>query len=144
MSTDTLTDDDRKFIDAMDAAVAERGEDWVYPLPARDPDAIAGVVADGWHVPNTTTCVYMTDEGDPACLIGLALYKINPDLVPNYDASSSEYDMDAFSVLARLSEAGDLKLSERTMSAAYAAQRLQDDGAPWGQAIAKFDEAVAA
>lgn len=144
MSIDTLTDDDRKFIDAMHEAVAERGEDWVYPLPERDPDARNGIVADGWHVPNSTTCVYMTDEGDPACLIGLALYKINPDLVPNYDASSSGDDMDAWSVLVCIGEEGSLNLSGRIVSAANTAQRAQDDGAPWGEAIRKFDEAVAA
>lgn len=124
--TQTLTEDDRKFIKAMEAAVEERGERWTYPS------------GDDWRTGDGKMCVYAKPDGSPACLIGLALFKVDPKLMPSYEDSDSGRDMDAVSVLDRLVDGGKLNLSTRTISGAYAAQNHQDRGGTWGDALDKF------
>jgi hypothetical protein len=122
---DELTDKDRKFIEAMRAAVADRGEDFVYPEGT-----------EGWSPKDfdgllSTDCLYVrTDVDEPACLIGLALHKtgISLDDLRNWEGNGARLVM---------GEKG--YTYELTWAAAHA-QANQDMGATWGQALDKFEE----
>lgn len=140
--TDTLVKtDDQRFIEAMHAAVEERGRDFIYPKPEYDAVRAHGYVTDDWHVPQTAVCVYALPTGEPGCLIGMALHKIDPTFVPSYDDSAAmDEDMDADSVLTRLGDEGKLVLSLGVKQAARMAQQKQDGGLTWGTAIQTFDE----
>jgi len=116
------------FTAAMEAAVAERGADWTYPEPTPKTPGYAGFQADDWHSGNWGACVYSTPDGTPACIIGLALHKIDPALVPEWDTVAP-----ATSVLR---DAGVTDYLLRV--AARAAQREQDSGKTWGEALAVY------
>ncbi len=58
--TITLTENDRKFIKGMEAAVAERGEYYLYPQQEDHP---AGVNPDDYW--SFGACVYSTPDGTP-------------------------------------------------------------------------------
>lgn len=128
MST-TLTEDDQKFIEAVRASVAERGAAWVYP-PAV-PLYGDTYKEDEWHYGEWGACVYSKGDGTPACIIGLALSKIDPALVPVYGDTRN-----ASAVLSHLP----LKLSEGAILAARYAQMTQDEGDSWGEALKAFED----
>jgi len=108
------------FTKAMEEAVAERGSGWLYP------DQVATNVEDDWHTVSGT-CQYQTKDGTPACIIGVALSKIDPDLVPEYDTNKS-----ALAVLRNLGAGEALAL------AADVAQGMQDSGLRWGVALEEY------
>ena len=114
------------FTAAMRAAVAERGENWVYLEGGSE------LAKQGWRS-EEGTCVYVLPDGTPACLIGLALYKIDPGLLTHVEF---QYD-DASRVMKR---AG---VQDRTLlRAANMAQYRQDEGAPWGDALSGYERAL--
>lgn len=134
MSLDNLNDDDRRFIEAMEAAVAERGADWVYPEAEADPDTDETTfLRDAWHADTEGSCVYQTEDGEPACIIGLAMHKLGLELPP--------YDR-VFGARAALRESS-LNLSDTVLAAASTAQAKQDYHATWGDALTAFKEAIA-
>ena len=102
---------DEQFTAAMREAVAERGADWRYPS---DP---------AWRNGNNA-CVYSLPTGEPACLIGLALYKIDPKLMPGHEDIGSANDV-----------MRDLGFGGLVCSAATSAQGVQDRGERWGDAL---------
>ena len=111
----TYTDED--FIAAMRKAVAERGEDFVYP--------------DEWRKASEDgeSCMYV-HEGKPACLIGLAVYIATGELVPDaYEGAMADEVI------------GDRMpgVSDRARKAAFEAQATQDDGFTWGEALREFE-----
>ena len=114
------------FTAAMRAAVAERGEDWVYP-------AEGGELAEqGWRSEEGGACVYVLPDGSPACLIGLALYKIDPALVEGLEGE----DVTALRLLQRLGVD-----DGRLYMAAHVAQEAQDLGDTWGNALKIYERA---
>lgn len=114
------------FTAAMRAAVAERGEDFVYPAQGSE------LAEQGWRSEGGT-CVYVLPDGSPACLIGLALYKIDPGLLTHVEF---QYD-DAISVMSRAGVRDEL-----LRHAAAMAQEEQDGGAPWGDALSGYERAL--
>jgi hypothetical protein len=66
----------QNFTDAVTAAVDERGANWTYP--EYSPENVAA----GWYDDLGASCQYALRDGTPACLVGLALFKIDPELVP--------------------------------------------------------------
>jgi len=94
---------------AMREAVAERGEDWVYPDYWRDP--FGG-------------CQYFRD-GEPACLFGLALHKLG------YAAEDVQEGVSVGNFLPLT--------ADELIGAAEDAQMYQDSGSSWGQALAKYE-----
>lgn len=96
-----------EFTAAMEAAVAERGKDWVYPRT--------------WYYEGV--CSYSLEDGTPACLIGVALSKLDPGLVPDFGERAS-----AEIVLEDL-------VPEPVAIAAREAQVHQDNGHIWGSAL---------
>lgn len=110
----SYTDD--QFTAAIRKAVEIRGADYLYPTPEfieRNPE-----YAD-WRTAGNH-CKYQA-AGEPACLIGLALHLIDPELVP--DEHSFQ---DADSVLEELG------FDPGVARAALTAQTLQDEGESWG------------
>lgn len=106
-----------EFTEAMKAAVAERGEDYVYPYEE---------------------CEYVDINGRPLCLIGTAVFHLDPEAAADLD------DMYADSALLGL-------VSPQVARAARAAQLFQDGGTfgdhdkrkPWGEALAVYLDKVA-
>lgn len=116
---------EEQFTQAMRDAVAERGEDWVYPqLPNDDSDR-----TDDWH--EVGSCIYVHADGTPACLIGLALSKIDPALLP----TRAEVEP-ACNFLVGV-------VPESVRYAAQAAQNAQDCGEPWGEALRSYESRLA-
>jgi hypothetical protein len=99
------------FTAAMRAAVAERGEDYVYPREER-----------GY------ACVY-TFNGEPDCLIGLALFKMGVPITFLQDCDGMN---NALGVLL------DLGFSRYVADAADWAQSLQDKGHTWGESLGGY------
>ena len=114
------------FTAAMRDAVAERGEDFVYPAEGSE------LAKQGWRS-EEGTCVYVLPDGSPACLIGLALYKIDPGLLTHVEF---QYD-DASRVMSRAGVQDSVLLRAADM-----AQYRQDVGAPWGEALSEYERAL--
>jgi hypothetical protein len=121
---------DNKFSNALRAAVAERGEGFVYPYGT-----------EGWSPKDpyvdgeafTSDCLYVrTDVDEPACLIGLALHKTGMSLddLRKHESKSSWAFM------------GELGYSIDIVNAASDAQQAQDKGKPWGAALDAFEVRV--
>ena len=115
------------FTAAMRAAVAERGEDWAYPERGSE------LAEQGWRAEEGQECVYVLPDGSPACLIGLALYKIDPALVEGLEGET----VSALLLLHRLG-VEDVGLC----GAAWDAQWAQDLGETWGNALEIYERAM--
>lgn len=119
-----------EFTAAMIAAVQERGAHYTYPTARKSATTnhygFVMYTADSYHGTGGE-CKYSTPDGTPACIIGLALHKIDPDLVPNYSNSDP-----ARAVLAAFG------LGDEVQAAADAAQRTQDLGGSWGMALRDY------
>lgn len=116
------------FTAAMRAAVAERGEDFVYPAEGSE------LAKQGWRS-GEGTCVYVLPDGTPACLIGLALYKIDPGLLTHV-----EFQPDSASRVMIRAGVQD----EMLLLAAAMAQDEQDEGASWGESLKKYGRVLSA
>ena len=120
------------FTKAMREAVAERGESWTYP-------SLSDAGDSKWRN-SLGNCVYAFPDGSPACLIGLALYKIDPtiDLVGAENRIATEHD--DTSVMALFKELG---VEDRVLyNAAASAQRRQDRGESWGSALEAYERSL--
>lgn len=113
-----------RFTDAMRQAVAERGEDYVYPHFPR------GGEADAYHDEHGT-CQYRTWDGVPACIVGVALSKIDLDLVPLWGSNKS-----AGEILEKFG------LPKAVRRAADNAQGEQDGEATWGEALVAYEQTL--
>lgn len=120
---------EEQFTKAMHEAVAERGEDWVYPR--KTPNEQRNDIETEWR-DRFGVCRYQKPSGEPACIIGLALHKIDPSLVPDSNTFRS-----ASAVL------GALGAPESVQFAARRAQAAQDTGRSWGRALAEYEEYLA-
>lgn len=110
---------EKKIVAGIRAAVAERGADYVYP--------------DEWRGTGGG-CFYYNEDGTPSCLVGLAIDKAGlTDHVWNKRAKVGAHDL-----LESMIPGIDTRLGV----AVEAAQGLQDDGATWGEALARFEEYV--
>lgn len=127
------------FLAAMRQAVEMRGEDYVYPSREEAP-SLRGEAGE---------CLYSKD-GQPQCIIGMALYLIDPALMPtniekdelalNWAFDEHRYhhlDMDANPVLRRRGVA-----DRGLLDAAVAAQFRQDEGHRWGKALEVFENVL--
>jgi hypothetical protein len=116
---------EEEFTAAMRAAVVERGADWVYPRD--DPNY---VIIDRLY----PMCKYSTRDGEPACIVGAALAKIDPELVPPFERNGS-----AVGVLEEIIGARRASRARWILAARYA-QTVQDSGSTWGNALATYEE----
>lgn len=113
---------DQRFIEAMEAAVAQRGEDFVYPRDTHKDD-------DEWW--SDGACVYSKPDGTPACIIGLALTLAGETPPP--------YTFGAIGADAVLDNRG---YGPAVQNAAANAQVAQDKGLTWGEALKDFRESL--
>lgn len=122
---------EERFTVAMRAAVADRGEYWVYPQLIVDGEDESKFVNedDEWH--DDGMCIYVHEDGTPACLIGLALSKIDPELLPAYGSHSNACP--ATELLRSLGA------EDRVCVAASVAQAMQDAGRTWGYALRRYE-----
>lgn len=123
----TYSDD--AFIAAMHKAVEIRGGDYTYPTRDEHPEYWTHISTSPDPDPDEFACRYQLDDGTPACIIGLALSLIDPKLVP-----SSRLVVGGGEVLRILGAPASLSL------AAGRAQRVQDQGGPWGEALSEFEQ----
>lgn len=108
--------DDAAFTAAMRAAVAERGEDYVFPNEWKD---------------GASQCRYVQPDGDgPACLIGVALHRLGVPL----DALLDQEGCSASHVVGAVASG----VTYAAARAANKAQEAQDIGATWGAALARY------
>lgn len=106
------------FTEAMEASVEERGAGYIY--------------TDG----SSDLCEYTEVDGEPGCLIGLALSKLG------YTGSNTQYlengmGKDVGQVFRNLA-VSDAALT----AAAQKAQRRQDNGHSWGSALADYKQVL--
>lgn len=118
------------FRAALQKAVEDRGEGWVYPDNAE------------WRAPNhigeTYACLYVKADGLPACLIGYAVHAIDPEGFAHKMGGREKpliVRADQFLHLFGVKDEG-------LMGAAMDAQDAQDQGYSWGEAVAKFDRTM--
>ena len=104
---------------AMEWAVTERGEGYVYPPGAN--------------------CLYARD-GEPDCLIGMALHRIGVP-VETLAEMNDPGEIDNRPTLVRLA-AGGFRLDADALIAMQAAQSCQDTEGTWGRAMTEAQEAV--
>lgn len=102
---------EEQFTQAMRDAVAERGADYVYT-----------------QVDEYIGCQYTEEDGEVGCLIGLALFKLDSETVPVWNAMGA---MGADVVLGKL-------VPDAVAFAARRAQSRQDDGLPWGESLETY------
>lgn len=110
------------FTAAIRAAVADKGADYMYPAEER--------ISNDAEV---DTCVYAHD-GQPSCLIGHALYRIDPEYlteIPKHDNLEYASADDVLSVFGVVDEA--------LLRAANAAQFEQDHNRSWGVALELYE-----
>lgn len=107
------------FSAALDAAVEERGAEFVYPYEWR-------VLVSADDPNRNTTCQYALKDGTPACIVGLALSKLGVDVsqLENTDATTILYSLGVDDV--------------GLQSAAADAQESQDGGHTWGAARERY------
>lgn len=108
-----LTDIEKKFIDAIRAAVKENGEDYIYPDHLRNENYESG------------SCQY-TVGGVGACIVGKAIQI----------AAGEPYEGPNHNSLDVLVQYG---LSFALRDAFASAQREQDRNETWGAALAVFE-----
>lgn len=111
---------------ALKAAVEKRGEDYVY------------VNADGVKAGTTElSCEYThhagTDAATPGCIVGQVYFDLTGELVPEYQNAStiSEFFTSPREVF-----------TDAAAGLLLVAQRRQDDGATWGEALAAARKAA--
>lgn len=115
--TAVITVTPEQFDTAMEQAVRERGPDFVYPKGE-----------SGWRLNPSGMCRYVrTDKEEPACLIGLALFKLGVPLeeLRGYESSGADIVIDGTTSLGH----------EDVFAAATTAQSIQDEGSTWGEAL---------
>lgn len=98
-------------------AVAERGEDYVYP------NELKMYYRDG---PEPTMCRYVKPDGSgPACIVGVVLHKYGVSL-----ETLAEHETEAGWRVAR-----ELGVDTRSRQMLSTAQDAQDGGKTWGAAL---------
>lgn len=112
-----------QIVEAFDAAIEERGEEWVYPQ---------GSGTDEWHVYGL--CRYVKEDGAPACVWGVALNKVDPELVPSPDDTEG---------IRAVFHRECIDYDNALLTAATWAQIAQDRGMPYGKVKLGFHRVLA-
>ena len=127
--TTTITREN--FTKAMREAVAERGAGYVYPVDSVEARETGWRRSTpGYESMGDASCAYALYDGTPACIIGLALYKIDPELLARV-ADLDDSAQAAFRILG--------VIDRGLAGAARDAQIRQDDGETWGSALEEFE-----
>lgn len=133
----TSTFNEEGFIAALEAAVEEKGPEYIYP------DELKGKDRFGYP-----SCVYFDPE-DPTtcrCIIGNALSRIGYTLNDIKIAAQETAATSLFDVNQDVNAEALLKYygaSDALARAAKKAQSFQDEGGSWGGALTRFKAALA-
>lgn len=116
-----------KALEALNAAVAERGADFVYP----DEERHEGV-----------TCQYRKPDGTGSCIVGMALILLGvpAEEIPAWGTPGQS----SFDLLWELRERGIITFDRAASDLFSEVQDRQDCGTPWGQAVTEAVEQVKA
>lgn len=121
------------FTAAIEAAVQERGPEFIYPKGEYGWRTLIGRPAGPSH---DVTCLYVrTDADEPACIIGAALHQLGYPL-----AYLRRFEGDDGRDVLRMAIEN---VDERLVSAARAAQDHQDNGFTWGEALDVYRSVIA-
>jgi len=125
-----LTENDKKVIRGIAVVVAERGADFVYPRPG---EATPETTPEDWHPVLLSGaygpgCFNLKLDGSGACIIGALA--VNQGLMTNRESSAN-------------ADAANWNASSAVTFAMQDAQKKQDDGATWGEALEAFDATLA-
>lgn len=109
---------------ALEAAVEEKGADYVYPESEK---------VDG-------ACQYLNEDGSPSCIVGNALMRLGVTRLPRHGTGSPS----AYSLLVGTGYGPEpvALADERTARLFGRAQNEQDVGTPWGEAVRLAKEAT--
>jgi hypothetical protein len=109
---------------ALEAAVEEKGADYVYPESEKVED----------------TCQYLNEDGSPSCIVGNALMRLGVTRLPRHGTGSPS----AYTLLVATDYGPEpvALADERTARLFEWAQHVQDDGTPWGEAVRLAKEAI--
>jgi hypothetical protein len=129
----------KQMLQAMEKAVAERGDGWTYPDTGNCVYFYEPEYYD--HTPDeegmiSPMVVEFGNEAQPACLVGLALSYIDRSIL--VDISESGNNGEGISVLA--TEQSRVSMDRMAVTISAIAQSAQDGGAPWGDALIKAKE----
>jgi hypothetical protein len=123
--TDVIEINKERAIELLEQAVAERGEDFVYYNAYQE------------NYANYGACRYQID-GEPACLVGLALAKagVSPEGLNLLEGSgiTNSYT---------LNRPQNLKITPDALAVFQVAQDTQDNDGPWGEALRLAKEKAA-
>lgn len=118
-------------LEALEEAVAEKGEDYKYEFPED---------ADG-------ECVYSTHDGAPSCIVGYVVKRLDPELFERLHTAEweevDEGERDTPYVFGWWMYTEGQDLDERPAhKALIAAQNKQDGGHTWGEALERAKEVL--
>ncbi|RPJ30106.1 MAG: hypothetical protein EHM35_12895 [Planctomycetaceae bacterium] len=117
----------QEVVDALHAAVAERGADYVY----QSPDVISGTCYN-WH----------EKEDKPGCIVGWVLHHLGATKEQMAGGGGPRYAVGAYSTLDILKDQGwSFDEFDRIGALLNEVQRQQDALKPWGEAVQKGLEA---
>lgn len=119
-----MTYTNEQINEAIKAALAEKGEDYVY-------ERVGEGAKQG--------CYYAVD-GAPSCLVGNVLNRLDPEMfaqVIEYETDTPEYQDTGFEDVAEYLR---LPFHEDQVAALKDAQVKQDQGKTWGEAAQKYAE----
>jgi len=104
-------------LDALEKAVADRGEEYVYPRQGTS---------------YNSSCLYWhKDEQAPGCLVGLVLHQlgVSAEVLESFGPASIKM------LATSLPYLGGVEMSPAAIGLMAAVQRYQDRGEPWGVAL---------
>lgn len=99
---------------ALEAVVAEGGEDYVYPDEEKDHDGM---------------CRYVRKDGTPSCIVGHVVTLLDPELLPLLATKEG-------AAALSLGFPDKLHFTNQAAQVLDAAQQEQDNGKTWGEALA--------
>ena len=114
----------QQTLEAMRAAVEEKGEKYVYQRP-KNP-----------HIPGDKlgSCLNTSADGkEPGCLVGNVFHRLGVPL--EWLFTPEIINNSAGGVISALRQREEYEFDEKSYKLLAEAQSLQDQGAPWGQAL---------
>lgn len=113
-------------LEAMRAAVAEKGEGYVYKRQVHPDSPDTGL----------TSCLNTTpDRTAPGCLAGEVFHRVGVPL--EWLADMANINSGATAVVAKLRHEGKFDFDDASVKLLSEAQSYQDSGTPWGSALEK-------
>lgn len=135
----------KKAIALMQKAIDQRGRDWLFPTDASPMGCFYLVTPRVWadvenNIPEDSDMeaeLHGLNEGDPACLVGVALSLLHNDTI---NRAMEDHVYDNIGALSCVLTASGITFTPKALHVLETAQSAQDTGSTWGEAL---DEALA-